>query len=194
MCWSQRLGRGLDFGEPAVRRSSYSLNATLHPGLIADCRDHTNQRQHELTMENVGTDWGIFEPIFFLPWGVRGTVSGRRASFSRWTSVQHQSGVTSMTRRHKSEDHALPRFSSVSLVPWWSRTPPTCSDWNFYFFSQHLSQVVPLYPEVGHVEMDPDALWQGFVTVVKGAVQGTVATLTDRDIKNTKQDVINYSR
>ncbi|KAG7227156.1 hypothetical protein INR49_013954 [Caranx melampygus] len=32
------LGLGLDFGEPAVRRSSYSLNATLNPGLISDCR------------------------------------------------------------------------------------------------------------------------------------------------------------
>ena len=32
-----------------------------------------------------------------------------------------------------------------------------------------------MYPEVGHVEMDPDALWSGFITVVKGAVQGTVA-------------------
>ncbi|KAM4557099.1 glycerol kinase 5 [Fundulus diaphanus] len=33
------------------------------------------------------------------------------------------------------------------------------------------SKVVPLYPAVGHVEMDPDALWRGFITVVKGAVQ-----------------------
>ncbi|KAF3858755.1 hypothetical protein F7725_011956 [Dissostichus mawsoni] len=31
--------------------------------------------------------------------------------------------------------------------------------------------VVPLYPEVGHVEMDPEAIWEGFITVVKGAVQ-----------------------
>ncbi|XP_075876919.1 glycerol kinase 5 isoform X1 [Nelusetta ayraudi] len=31
--------------------------------------------------------------------------------------------------------------------------------------------VVPLYPEVGYVELDPEALWTGFVTVVKGAVQ-----------------------
>uniref|UniRef100_A0AAR2JM75 Glycerol kinase 5 n=1 Tax=Pygocentrus nattereri TaxID=42514 RepID=A0AAR2JM75_PYGNA len=28
-----------------------------------------------------------------------------------------------------------------------------------------------LYPEPGRVEMDPEELWQGFVTVVKGAVQ-----------------------
>lgn len=35
-------------------------------------------------------------------------------------------------------------------------------------------QVVPLYPEVGHVEMDPEALWNGFTSVVRGAVQGTV--------------------
>ncbi|XP_010731607.1 glycerol kinase 5 [Larimichthys crocea] len=34
-----------------------------------------------------------------------------------------------------------------------------------------ITKVVPLYPEVGHVEMDPDALWTGFITVVKGAVQ-----------------------
>lgn len=34
-------------------------------------------------------------------------------------------------------------------------------------------QVVPLYPEVGYVELDPEALWTGFVTVVKGALQGT---------------------
>ncbi|XP_024864996.1 putative glycerol kinase 5 [Kryptolebias marmoratus] len=33
------------------------------------------------------------------------------------------------------------------------------------------TKVVPLYPEVGHVEMDPDALWKGFTSVVKGAVQ-----------------------
>uniref|UniRef100_A0A3B4U8V8 Glycerol kinase 5 n=1 Tax=Seriola dumerili TaxID=41447 RepID=A0A3B4U8V8_SERDU len=33
------------------------------------------------------------------------------------------------------------------------------------------TKVVPLYPEVGHVEMEPDALWKGFITVVKGAVQ-----------------------
>lgn len=25
------------------------------------------------------------------------------------------------------------------------------------------------------MEMDPEALWKGFITVVKGAVQGTVA-------------------
>lgn len=34
-----------------------------------------------------------------------------------------------------------------------------------------------MYPEVGYVEMDPDALWTGFVTVVKGAVQGTDPTV-----------------
>ncbi|XP_051809241.1 putative glycerol kinase 5 isoform X2 [Acanthochromis polyacanthus] len=34
-----------------------------------------------------------------------------------------------------------------------------------------ITKVVPLYPEVGHVEMDPDDLWKGFITVVKGAVQ-----------------------
>uniref|UniRef100_A0A3Q3X6F1 Glycerol kinase 5 n=1 Tax=Mola mola TaxID=94237 RepID=A0A3Q3X6F1_MOLML len=33
------------------------------------------------------------------------------------------------------------------------------------------TKVVPLYPEVGYVEMDPDELWTGFITVVKGAVQ-----------------------
>ncbi|XP_041848737.1 putative glycerol kinase 5 [Melanotaenia boesemani] len=33
------------------------------------------------------------------------------------------------------------------------------------------SKVVLLYPEVGHVEMDPGAIWKGFITVVKGAVQ-----------------------
>ncbi|KAM6990330.1 glycerol kinase 5 [Tautogolabrus adspersus] len=33
------------------------------------------------------------------------------------------------------------------------------------------AKVQPLYPEVGHVEMDPDALWKGFITVVTGAVQ-----------------------
>ncbi|XP_030016653.1 glycerol kinase 5 [Sphaeramia orbicularis] len=33
------------------------------------------------------------------------------------------------------------------------------------------TEVVLLYPEVGHVEMDPDELWRGFITVVKGAVQ-----------------------
>ncbi|KAG7523583.1 glycerol kinase 5 [Solea senegalensis] len=32
-------------------------------------------------------------------------------------------------------------------------------------------EVKPLYPEVGHVEMDPRELWNEFVTVVKGAVQ-----------------------
>ncbi|XP_019958388.2 glycerol kinase 5 [Paralichthys olivaceus] len=33
------------------------------------------------------------------------------------------------------------------------------------------TQVVPLFPEVGHVEMDPDVLWKNFIYVVKGAVQ-----------------------
>ncbi|XP_029308930.1 glycerol kinase 5 isoform X2 [Cottoperca gobio] len=33
------------------------------------------------------------------------------------------------------------------------------------------TMIVPSYPEVGYVEMDPDALWEGFITVVKGAVQ-----------------------
>ncbi|XP_033993342.1 putative glycerol kinase 5 [Trematomus bernacchii] len=33
------------------------------------------------------------------------------------------------------------------------------------------TMVVPLYPEVGHVEMEPEAIWEGFITVVKGAVQ-----------------------
>uniref|UniRef100_I3JWW7 Glycerol kinase 5 n=1 Tax=Oreochromis niloticus TaxID=8128 RepID=I3JWW7_ORENI len=33
------------------------------------------------------------------------------------------------------------------------------------------TKVVLLYPEVGHVEMDPDDLWKGFISVVKGAVQ-----------------------
>ncbi|XP_038574321.1 putative glycerol kinase 5 isoform X1 [Micropterus salmoides] len=33
------------------------------------------------------------------------------------------------------------------------------------------TKVVSLYPDIGHVEMDPEALWKGFITVVKGAVQ-----------------------
>uniref|UniRef100_A0A3Q3ITV8 Glycerol kinase 5 n=1 Tax=Monopterus albus TaxID=43700 RepID=A0A3Q3ITV8_MONAL len=33
------------------------------------------------------------------------------------------------------------------------------------------TKVVLLYPEVGYVEMEPDAIWKGFITVVKGAVQ-----------------------
>ncbi|XP_057712970.1 putative glycerol kinase 5 isoform X1 [Corythoichthys intestinalis] len=32
-------------------------------------------------------------------------------------------------------------------------------------------QVVPLHPEEGHVELDPDALWKSFISVVKGAVK-----------------------
>ncbi|CAF97578.1 unnamed protein product, partial [Tetraodon nigroviridis] len=32
-------------------------------------------------------------------------------------------------------------------------------------------QVVPLYPKVGYVEMNPDAIWKGFISVAKGAVQ-----------------------
>lgn len=44
-------------------------------------------------------------------------VSRRKASFCPWTWGQHQSGVTSMTRRHKSEDHALPRYSSPTGCP-----------------------------------------------------------------------------
>ncbi|KAM6919020.1 glycerol kinase 5 [Xenentodon cancila] len=32
-------------------------------------------------------------------------------------------------------------------------------------------KVVLLYPEVGHVEIEPNALWQSFITVIKGAVQ-----------------------
>lgn len=37
-------------------------------------------------------------------------------------------------------------------------------------------QVKTLYPQVGYVEMNPDAIWKGFISVVKGAVQGMVAT------------------
>lgn len=37
-------------------------------------------------------------------------------------------------------------------------------------------QVKILYPQVGYVEMNPDAIWKGFISVVKGAVQGMVAT------------------
>lgn len=49
---------------------------------------------------------------------------------------------------------------------------------DFYLsYSGHILQVVPLYPEVGYVEMDPDAIFEGFITVVKGAVKGTVAPL-----------------
>ncbi|CAG5896953.1 unnamed protein product [Menidia menidia] len=33
------------------------------------------------------------------------------------------------------------------------------------------NKVVLMYPEVGHVEMDPDSLWKGFTAVVNGAVQ-----------------------
>ncbi|KAM3865820.1 glycerol kinase 5 [Diretmus argenteus] len=33
------------------------------------------------------------------------------------------------------------------------------------------TKVVLLYPEPGLVEMDPEAMWEGFVTVVRGAVQ-----------------------
>ncbi|XP_054480886.1 putative glycerol kinase 5 [Anoplopoma fimbria] len=33
------------------------------------------------------------------------------------------------------------------------------------------TKVFPLYPEVGYVEMDPDAIWEGFISVIKGAVQ-----------------------
>ncbi|KAF7669788.1 hypothetical protein LDENG_00124330 [Lucifuga dentata] len=33
------------------------------------------------------------------------------------------------------------------------------------------TKVVLLYPDVGQVEMDPEAIWKGFITVVKGAVQ-----------------------
>lgn len=36
-------------------------------------------------------------------------------------------------------------------------------------------QVVPLYPKVGYVEMNPDAIWKGFISVAKGAVQGVFA-------------------
>ncbi|XP_024124364.1 putative glycerol kinase 5 [Oryzias melastigma] len=31
-------------------------------------------------------------------------------------------------------------------------------------------KVVPLFPEEGHVEIDPDALWKSFIQVVRGAV------------------------
>lgn len=33
--------------------------------------------------------------------------------------------------------------------------------------------MVPLYPEEGYVELDPEALWKSFIFVVKGAVKGT---------------------
>ncbi|XP_072219100.1 glycerol kinase 5 [Leuresthes tenuis] len=33
------------------------------------------------------------------------------------------------------------------------------------------NKIFLMYPEVGHVEMDPDVLWKGFIAVVKGAVR-----------------------
>ncbi|KAI3375142.1 hypothetical protein L3Q82_021652 [Scortum barcoo] len=39
------------------------------------------------------------------------------------------------------------------------------------------TEVVCLYPEVGYVEMDPDAIWKGFISVVKGAVQDAGAQM-----------------
>lgn len=36
-------------------------------------------------------------------------------------------------------------------------------------------QVIPLYPNVGYVEMNPDAIWKGFISVARGAVQGMLA-------------------
>lgn len=38
--------------------------------------------------------------------------------------------------------------------------------------SVSLAQVSLLYPQPGWAEIDPEELWKGFVTVVKGAVQG----------------------
>ena len=43
----------------------------------------------------------------------------------------------------------------------------------FPFFFLFSFQVALLYPEAGHVEIDPDELWQSFISVVKGAVKGT---------------------
>lgn len=46
--------------------------------------------------------------------------------------------------------------------------------WILGFLSKrvYFSQVSLLYPEPGRVEMDPEDLWQSFVKVVKGAIQG----------------------
>ncbi|XP_028988346.1 putative glycerol kinase 5 isoform X1 [Betta splendens] len=40
------------------------------------------------------------------------------------------------------------------------------------------TKVAPLYPEVGHVELDPEALWNGFVWVIRGAVQDARVHMT----------------
>lgn len=45
----------------------------------------------------------------------------------------------------------------------------------FLFYSILFLQVIPLYPKVGYVEMNPDAIWKGFISVAKRAVQGMVA-------------------
>lgn len=144
LCWSQRLGRGLDFGEPAVRRSSYSLNATLHPGLITDCRCPTNQRHHELTMGNVGTVWGLFEHSFFS------TMGSQRNGFRKESFILSVDVGTTSVRCHVYDKEAQIRGSCttkvsicLSLLPWWSRTPPTRSDWNFYFFRNPFPRLFP---------------------------------------------------
>lgn len=45
-----------------------------------------------------------------------------------------------------------------------------------------LSQVSLLYPQPGWVEIEPEELWKGFVTVVKGAVQGQTSCMLELSI------------
>lgn len=107
-----------------------------------------------------------------LRWAAARTVSGRKVSSCRLTSERPRSDATSMTRQRTSEGPARPRYEHPDIL-----------GMNIQIFSRVavgilmlliFLQVIPLYPKVGYVEMNPDAIWKGFISVAKGAVQGMV--------------------
>lgn len=193
MCWLQ-----LDFGGSAVRRSSLIL-CTAPPDQI---RYHLVtlhiQAVYKINMSWPWRTWDRFErhrDQTFLQMG------SQRNGFKKESFVLSVDVGTTSIRGHVYDKQANIRGSCTSKV-FWSFSLSFCGScptvkcakdsfiyhathgsvyqilrcWCFWFWC-HTIQVVPLYPEVGYVEMDPDELWTGFITVVKGAVQGTAATV-----------------
>lgn len=140
-------------------------------------------------MEDVGLIWGIPGHTY--------TMGSHRNGFKKEGFILSVDVGTTSIRCHVYDKQANIRGSCTTEVgivfsPVVSRAPfpnpplaRTCTSGATYEKTFRLTvrlmfcvfyQVVPLYPEVGYVEMDPDALWTGFITVVKGAVQGTVTT------------------
>lgn len=146
-------------------------------------------------MEDVELNWGAPRHTFG-----QSTMGSHRNGFKKEGFILSVDVGTTSIRCHVYDKQANIRGSCTTKVclafpssSCFTRPSPKsstcmyhirCNIWVFYPVIIKLMfcivvifyQVVPLYPEVGYVEMDPEALWTGFITVVKGAVQGTVTT------------------